>query len=187
MTQILTEENAKDVGNMLPSDKLAFALVIGVIAAIIATNLVNHVFSPNASDEEHGDGHRNGMSRIAYFISSSIVFAVVAFFVLGTTMIQMQRDQYSVGPISDVEAMGRMWSALIPMGIGAMINSFLVARRVRDFGGSAISFVVLMLIPLVNIFVWFYLVFKPGKKAIFAAAKQGKLRKQWEEEARNIE
>ena len=27
MTQILTEENTTDVGNMLPSDKLAFALV----------------------------------------------------------------------------------------------------------------------------------------------------------------
>lgn len=187
MTQILTEENAKDVGNMLPSDKLAFALVIGVIAAIIATNLVNHVFSPNSSDEEHGDVHKNGMSRIAYFISSGIVFAVVAFFVLGTTMMNMQRDQFSNTPISDVEAMGRMWSSLIPMGIGAMINSFLVTLRVRDFGGSAILFVLLMLVPVVNIFVWFYLVFKSGKKAIFAAAKQDKLRKQWEKEARNIE
>lgn len=169
---------------MTLADKLSylFALGIAAIVVVVAYNRVNNLSSPDPSESKS-----DGMSRIAYFISSSIVFAVVAFFVLGTSMIQMQRDQYSAGPISNVEAMGRMWSVLIPMGSGAVINSFLVTRRVRDFGGSAISFVVLMLIPLVNIFVWFYLVFKSGKKAIFAAAKQEKLHKQWKEEARDIE
>lgn len=121
--------------------------------------------SDNPSSKEQSDSYQNGMSRVAYFIYSSILFLVGGIF------------QFAVIP--------DYW--LIPVLICVAINSFLVIRRVRDFDGSAISFVILSLIPYVNGFVWLYLVFKSGKKAVFAAAKQDKLRKKWEEEARNNE
>lgn len=121
--------------------------------------------SDNPSFNEQSDSYQNGMSRVAYFIYSSILFLVGGIF------------QFAVIP--------DYW--LIPVLICVAINSFLVIRRVRDFDGSAISFVILSLIPYVNGFVWLYLVFKSGKKAVFAAAKQDKLRKKWEEEARNNE